>query len=79
MKKLWLKGFILKSIIIFRLEGRGTEEKDVIANRVKIGIQEIREAKTLEYFVETFINDDFEKFYSDFKQFLQTRYINQKF
>lgn len=62
-----------------RLEGRGTETKDVIANRVKIGVDEIREAKTLDYFVKTFVNDDFEKFYGEFKEFLQSMYINQKF
>ena len=68
-----------KDCLILRLEGRGTETKDVIANRVKIGIEEIREAKTLKYFSKTFINDDFEVFYEEFKEFLQSYYINQKF
>jgi guanylate kinase len=61
------------------LEGRGTETKEVIQNRVNIGVGEIRDAKKLDYFVKTFVNDDFEVFYSEFKQFLQSTYINHNF
>jgi guanylate kinase len=57
-----------------RLTGRGTETADVVEKRLKIAEGEINFAKNCKMFSRLMVNDDFEHFYLQVKQYLNELY-----
>lgn len=57
-----------------RLVGRGSETEESLNKRLKIAEGEIAFAKSSHVFQKLFVNDDFEKFYAEFKAYLNHIY-----
>lgn len=62
-----------------RLNGRGTETSEKIEKRIEAAKWELEEAQKSGIFKTTLVNDSFELFYSEVKQYLVKTYPNFKF